>query len=368
MTAPARTLLRRTDRLVAQSVLVAILLAWLVLGGFDAVTAFGSELDEVGEGGYGVLSALLYVAYTLPRRLYELFPSAAVIGCVMGLGGLAATSELTALRALGLSRLRIALSAMLAVGLLTVLMLVSAETVGPWGEQRAQALVVSAKSSDLVVARWSGLWAREGEVFLNARTGALRGAGEDAYVELSDVRLYEFEPQGRLQSISRAARAEHRAGAWTLFDVRRTRFEGRSARVETASREAWASNLSPELLSLGVMRPRYLSTADLSNGIDYMRRNQLDSGEFETAYWARLFYPVNALLLCLAVTPLAFGSLRSGGFGKRLFLGIAFGLGFFMLQRLAVNLSVVYGIDLRLGYAIPPLLLAAYAAWTFRRA
>ena len=48
--------------------------------------------------------------------------------------------------------------------------------------------------------------------------------------------------------------------------------------------------------------------------------------------------------------------------------GIAFGLGFFMLQRLAVNLSVVYGIDLRLGYAIPPLLLAAYAAWTFRRA
>ena len=64
MTAPAHTLLRRTDRLVAQSVLVAILLAWLVLGGFDAVTAFGSELDEVGEGGYDVLSRLLWGSRT----------------------------------------------------------------------------------------------------------------------------------------------------------------------------------------------------------------------------------------------------------------------------------------------------------------
>ncbi|HBK55731.1 MAG TPA: hypothetical protein DDZ76_05515 [Xanthomonadales bacterium] len=59
--------------------------------------------------------------------------------------------------------------------------------------------------------------------------------------------------------------------------------------------------------------------------------------------------------------------MRSGGFGKRLFAGIMFGLVFFLLNRLAVNLAGVYGLDMRLANALPPLTMLAISGWLFRR-
>jgi lipopolysaccharide export system permease protein len=359
-------ILRRTDRLVAGSALLALAAVWTVLLGFDLVSAFAQELDEVGEGNYSAVSALLYTLYTAPRRAYELFPTAAVIGSLLGLGTLAATSELTALRAVGLSRLRICLGALLVVGAMTAAMVLSAETLGPYGEQRAQALSIAAKSRDVTVARWSGLWAREGDTFMNAQHGRSRGEGAQTWVELDGVRLYEFSTEGKLEAIALAKRAEHRDGRWTLFELRRTRFLERGVKSETIAEEAWESGLKPELLSLGVTRPRYLATRELSDSLAYLERNGLDRGAFESAYWARWFYPVNVLVLCLAVMPFAFGTLRSGGFGKRLFLGIVIGVAYYMLQRLAVNTAEVYRFDLRTAYLVPPLLVAT-ASWLYFR-
>ena len=219
----------------------------------------------------------------------------------------------------------------------------------------------------MAVAQWSGLWAREGDTFLNAQHGRVKGEGAATFVELDGVRLYEFGDDGKLASIALAKRAEHRDGQWMLFDLRRSRFLERGVQSQTVAQERWESDLKPELLSLSMARPRYLATRDLSASLDYLERNGLDRGAFESAYWARWFYPVNVLVLCLAAMPFAFGPLRTGGFGKRLFLGIVFGVGFFTLQRLAVNMAEVYRFDLRIGNALPPLVIATLSWLYFRR-
>lgn len=87
------------DWYVGRVVLFTVLLTWAVLLGLDLVNALASEAKNIGQGSYTFGHAVAYVAYTVPRRAYTLFPTAAVIGALMGLGQLAATSELTALRA-----------------------------------------------------------------------------------------------------------------------------------------------------------------------------------------------------------------------------------------------------------------------------
>ena len=89
--------------------------------------------------------------------------------------------------------------------------------------------------------------------------------------------------------------------------------------------EHWTSQLDAAALAASasnLWRPRYMSARDLRDGINYRKRNGLDASEFEEHYWGRWFYPVNVLALCLAAMPFAFGSLRSGGLGRRLFVGV----------------------------------------------
>ena len=361
------------DLYVGKVILGTVMLVWAVLVGLDCLIGGDgvlNEISDVGKGNYDFSKALVRVVLTTPRRLYDLFPTAAVIGSLMGLGQLAASSELTALRALGLSRRRLSIAVASSLVIITGLMMVTGETLAPWATRRADGLKAAAKSKDMIVAQYSGLWAREGDTFLNAQTGQEKDDGGNRWLELRDVRLYEFDKSGRLESIARAGVAEHRDGAWTLRNVKRTYFEERSVTQTDVEEERWQSNLDAAALAANagnLWRPRYLSASQLRQGIDYRARNQLDASEFEEYYWGRWFYPLNVLALCLAAIPFAFGTLRSGGYGKRLFLGIVFALGFYTLQRVFTQMAGVFHLDYRIAFALPPAIMLAVSVWLFKR-
>lgn len=361
--------IKQVDKLVAYSTLSAVLMTWLLLVGLDAARAFISEATDIGKGSYGLGAVTLHVLMTLPRRGYEWFANAALIGSLLGLGTLAGTGELTALRAAGLSKLRICLSVAWSLGLLTALVAAMGETLAPGGEQQAQSLALQAKSNDVAINRRAGgIWARDGNTFINAKQGTTRQVDGLREVRLADVRVFEFTPSGQLLSIALAESALHRAGEWTMEKVRRTEFGESDANSTTEAATRWKSGLDPRMLALSIMQPEYLSISDLRRNIRYLKRNQQDSRDFEKAYWGRVFWPFNTLLLVVCALPFAFGTLRSGGMGKRIFIGMIVAIGWSFLQRSLVNVGAVYGINLAAATLLPALLLALAAIWYFRRA
>ena len=358
------------DVYVARVLFATVLLAWAVLLGMDSIVGGGGVMAEstnVGRGTFTFATALIEVAYTIPRRAYTLFPTAAVIGSLLGLGQLAASSELTALRALGISRRRLGGTVVVALAILTVLMMVNGDTLAPWGQRRADDIKDSAKSGDMIVSEYSGLWARDGDTFLNAKNGEERNNGKEHWIELSDVRLFEFDTEGQLKSSAHAATAEHRPGGWLLHNVQRTYFSARAVTQTTAIEEHWKSKLDDNALAASVTQAGSMRTSELSSGIEYRKRNGLDSSELQEVYWGRWFYPLNVLALCIAAIPFAFGNLRSGGLGKRLFIGIVFALGFWLLQMQFVKLASVYKFDFRFAYMFPPVIMMMFSAILFRR-
>ena len=177
----------------------------------------------------------------------------------------------------------------------------------------------------------------------------------------------EGERLGRLKSLALVKIAEHRPGGWLLRDVVRTNFQEKSVTQTKVKEERWASKLDAVALTAGTDKPRYLAGGELRKAIDYRLRNSLDASEFEVIYWGRWFYALNILALCLAAVPFAFGTLRSGGLGKRLFIGIVFSLGFWLLQQQCVRLAQVYHFDYRVAYLIPTLIMLAVSWFLFRR-
>lgn len=362
-----RLKLGQADRLVMLAVLSAVAVVWLLLVGFDAFTNFVGELDDVGRGNYSLAKAATYVLLTVPRRGYEMYGYAALIGSLIGLGQLAGSGELTALRAAGLSKLRICASVVISLVLLTAAVALLGETLGPAGEQKAQALSIAAKSNNIALAKGGSLWARDGDAVINARSGrAVQGSG-GREIELSGVRVFEFDNEGRLLALSLAATAIHMDGKWTLNDVRRTQFGKQTAHSTQSKKSVWASGLDPRVLALSIVHPQYLALRDLARNIAYLDRNGQDASAYRNAWWARVFYPFNLLVLVFCSVPFAFGALRSGGLSKRLFIGIVLTIGFYFLQRAIVNLGAVYHLHAVIANLIPPLLLIAAATAYFRR-
>jgi lipopolysaccharide export system permease protein len=357
------SVLKRIDWLVASTVLAAVGGAWAVLVGLDAFVILLGQLSQTGKGNYTLAAAFIYVLWTIPRRMVEMFVYAAAIGGVLGLGALAPTAELTAMRAGGMSKLRISAAATLGIIVLLLVVMGLSETLAPFGEARARALAAGAKSRDLVANGRTGLWAREGNNMINARGGAV---GRDG-VSLSDVRIFEFDDAGRLLQLTNAKTAQHRNGHWSLGEATRDVIGDEDISSETKAESPWATELDPRLLSVSFVVPAYLSLRDLVRSIAHLRGNHVDAAPYEAAFWARLFYPFDVLALAFASLPFAFGALRSGGLGKRLFLGIMLAVGWFLFQRAMVNVAVVYGVDLRIAHLLPIVILAAGANSYFRR-
>lgn len=96
----------KLDRYIGKSVLVAILAVSGIILGLASLFAFIDEMKSTSSS-YTMLDVLSFVLLTAPRRLYEMLPVAALIGCLIGLGSLASNSELTIMRAAGVSTRRI---------------------------------------------------------------------------------------------------------------------------------------------------------------------------------------------------------------------------------------------------------------------
>lgn len=358
--------IKRVDWLVALSMLGAVLTAWLVLTGFQAGTQLVRQLTHVGRNGYTVTNAVLYVLVTLPRRAYEMFGNAALIGGLLGLGGLAATGELTALRAAGLSRLRIAASAAGVVAILIVGVVILGETAAPWGDQQAQAMDLRMRSSALGSTS-SGLWARDGDNIINARGAVLRVGKVAGGVQLTDVRVFTLAADGQLTRFEWAKTAEHDGHQWLLHDVRRSTLDAKGVHTTLIPVERWQSSLNPQVLAQSAIQPEHLSMRDLYRNMTYLESNGESPASYAVAFWARVFYPLNVLVLVLCAMPFAFGTLRSGGLGKRIFIGMLLAVAWYFLQRVIVNFAIVYGIAPMLANLLPATILSLSAWLYFRR-
>ena len=157
------------DSYIRRAVLMGTLVSVLLLLPVVFFLLLGDELDLVGKGRYSLVDAFLVIGLIAPRHVYEILPIGALIGTLWGLGNLAAGSELTAMRAAGVSMGRI-LFGVLKAGLITALVAVLVgEVVAPVSEDKGNQLRAEALSEGFAMKSRYGFWARDASAFINIR-------------------------------------------------------------------------------------------------------------------------------------------------------------------------------------------------------
>ncbi|MDR0996536.1 MAG: LPS export ABC transporter permease LptG [Zoogloeaceae bacterium] len=348
----------------AIALIFAVLLA--LYGFFDVI----ESLKDVGRGDFGVPHAFLYVALRLPGRLYELMPIAILIGALYALSTLARHSEITVLRASGLSTGAILKLLFKIASVFAIAALILGETLVPFTERIAEEMRTRAIHLVSAQTLQSGIWMKDGTSFVH-----LDAATPDA--RISGLRVYQFDENKHLSYVMEAQSGTYdvAADAWTLKNVSRTVLGEKDGKatgwVEKEPQSLWKSAMTPQLLSVLMVAPERMSIYSLARYLKHLWSNNLKAERYEIALWKKFFYPFSALVMIALALPFGTTFARSGGASLAIFSGVMVGVLFHMLNGLFSSLGVLHTWPSFLSAALPSLLflLAAFGflRWTEKR-
>lgn len=355
--------MRKLDRYVGRSVLLAMAVVLLALGGLDFLFTVFEELGDT-EGSYDTIAALRYVLFTFPRHVYELLPMTALIGALVGLGMLAAGNELVALQAAGITRMRI-VGAVLQPTLLVILAGIAlGEYVAPALELRGEVGKALASGEQVALSRY-GHWERDGEAFMHFNAIEPDGV-------LYGVNLFVFDEQQRMVRTVSAERAVYAGADWRLENGTEFAFAhtagGVSGTRSDFTTQRWELDLTPELLQVLIVDPDRMAIGDLYRYAQRFERQGQDADAYYLAFWKKALQPLTTLVLVLLAISFIFGPLRQTTMGLRVFTAICFGLTFTILQNLLHTLSLVYRFEPLVAVVLPLLGCALLGLMLFRRA
>jgi len=349
------------DRYLGVTIARSTLFVLLVLLALFTFFTFADELNKTSRGSYTALGALEYSIVTMPRMVYQLFPVSALLGVLLGLGGLANQSELTAMRSAGVSFRDILRSVMKFGLLLMVIAALLGELLAPKAERYAQATRSLAMYGENAFQADSGLWIRDGMKFINIQE--LKPDGR-----LGMVNIFELSKAHHITHVIKAEQAVFSGNEqWTLQNIQSLDIGEDRIEISQAASENWASLLSPELLNVVVVKPETMSAWVLLQYANYLTRNGIDARKYIQAFWVKIVSPLNTAIMVLLALPFILGPLRSVSAGHRILVGTIVGIGFHILGQIFSYVGLVYNLNPIFAATFPTVLFAGLAIYLLKK-
>lgn len=342
-----KTVRRLLYKDIAGSVLMVALAFLSLLFFID----FVDELERMGRIGAGGGAAALLAAMELPSHFYELFPIAVLIGAIIALARLAQSSEFTILRTGGLGPAR-ALS--LLAGLAAVFAVVTfvvGDYVAPQFERGGDDMRARFTHDATQTSR--GAWLKDHQkVDGQERSYSVKVGRVGTGGELQDVRIYEFDDQGRLMSRTQADDVDVDAtGMWHLQKVRRVIWSpgdtasGAVGDVVVSEQQMdkldWQSSLHAGVIASAVLPAWSMSTVELYRYTQHLSAQEQSAQAHNIQFWRKALYPFACFVMVALALPFAYLHGRSGGISLKVFGGIMLGISFILLNNVAGHLGLL---------------------------
>jgi lipopolysaccharide export system permease protein len=344
--------MRTVRRLLYKDIVGSVLMVALAFLSLFFFIDFVDEIERMARIGAGSGKAALLAAMELPGHFYELFPIAVLIGAIVALARLAQSSEFTILRTGGLGPARaLGLLAGLAA-VFAVLTFVIGDYVAPRFERQGDSLRASFSRDANPVKR--GAWLKDHQkIDGQDRSYSVKVGRAGASGALEDVRIFEFDAEGRLMSRTEADKANvDGQGLWHLQAVRRTIWNPGAATSGSSVGEVviseqqldqlnWQSSLHAGVIAAAVLPAMSMSTLELYRYTEHLSAQEQSAQAHSIQFWRKAFYPFACFVMVALALPFAYLHGRSGGISIKVFGGIMLGISFVLLNNVAGHLGLL---------------------------
>ncbi len=357
-------------RLIYTEVVTAVAFVTLAFLGLFFFFDLVEDLQNVAgryTPNYQLNHALLYVALLVPIHIYELLPITVLIGCIFVMSRMAQSSEFTILRTSGMGPGQ-ALRHLMLLGLFfAMLTFVMGDYIAPWCEREGRLLKSRFEGGVLHIGQ-NGAWLKEKQKFSQfaVNVGAINGEGH-----MRDIRIYEFSPNGRLvsQTLAQQGRISE-TGNWVLGHVSRSEFGQQADDAQGLKQSAmpdmqWPSEISQDMVTVALIKPERMGIWDLFHYVRHLENNAQTAQVYEIEFWKKVFYPLSCLVMVVLALPFAYLHMRNANIATYVFIGVLFGVSFFLLNNMFGHIGNLNRWTPWLAAALPGMLYSLLSLGAF---
>ena len=279
-----------------------------------------------------------YLMLRLPAILYHMVPAACLLASVLTFSTLNKNNEIVALRAAGISplRLTLALFALGAVG--CVLLLVAQEYLLPYSirtERQIWRTRIRHEKQDMRLAGFKShqVWYRtDNRIWHVSQSQTLEN-------RLLGVTIYDMTETGDIRQRTDAAVAIWEAGEWSLRHGAHRQFDpqGRFAGSPQAFAEYRAAfPETPAEISALSKEPDEMSIRETLAHAQDLRQRGLPDAHYRTDFHGKLAFSAVCIIMAGFGAPLALSSNRSGGAARAIAITLVCGFSYWIVHSLAM--------------------------------
>jgi lipopolysaccharide export system permease protein len=315
---------------------------------------FLAELNSIGKQGYTILSAFTYILLQLPEVAYKQASPIILLGCVLGMGHLAATGQLLIFRVSGASILKITLLTLKNSLIFVLFFILIGEFLAPISSSFAENSRSNAMGNSSASINQNGFWIRDGNNFINVKRNI------DGKL-FSGITVIEVNSSNKIERVIKSKNAIFDGDSLDMsgseiFSVDESSFFDNIFLKERNSYNKTVS-FDQDLIDSLEKEPEDLSTWTLIKQIRFLSDNKLRSSVFEVELYKRLIQPITLIAMILLAMLFIFGSTRDVTLGRKIFFGVALGLSFEMLSRVASAMALGMDFSPLLSSILPSIMV-----------
>ncbi|MDC1418055.1 LPS export ABC transporter permease LptG [Candidatus Thioglobus sp.] len=342
------------DRYIAKTLLtftIIVLVVWISIYSFFN---FLAELNSVGKAEYTILSAFNYIVLQLPEVAYRQASPIILLGCILGMGHLATTGQLLIFRVSGASTLRITLLTLKNSLIFIFFFILVGEFLAPISSSFAESSRSNALGNSAASTSQEGFWIRDGDNFINVKKNI------DGTL-FSGITVIEVNSSNKIERVIKSENALFDGNSLDMSGSEIFSIDGLSFfdGISLKERNSYNKTVSfdQDLVESLEKEPEDLSTWTLIKQVRFLSDNKLRPGIFEVELYKRLIQPVTLIAMILLAMLFIFGSLRDVTLGRKIFFGVALGLSFEMLSRVASAMALGFDFNPLLSSILPSIVV-----------
>lgn len=326
------------DRYMAKKFIISIFGVFSICLALIFFIDFLELLREASKReGVSMASLVLIALLRLPKFAELTLPFAVLIGSIAAFMALSRTSELTVVRAAGISAwqfLRPALIVALGVGVLST---AAYNPLAAVAKAEADRLIgdVLGKDNKSLLRENRPAWLRQ-----NGPDGPsilFAGSVADKGQSLSGITVLQFDRNRKFLERIEADKAELRPGYWALTNAR-VASNKTGTRIYTSYFISTA--LQRDHVINSITSAKAVSFWELPRFIEFAEKAGLESERYKLEYQLLLVRPLLLAVMVLIAATCSLRAFRFGGIQTMVVAGLSAGFGFFILSELSRKVGV----------------------------